>query len=1051
MEQPPLSHASYRLAEPLPETVQHGDILLLMVEVVNTGPAPWITFGQHPVTMAYRWQTPEGHIVVPEGPHTPLPHSIPPDMGFLAELCIEPPPEPGTYHLVIDLVEEQVAWFSERYGAPLVLTVTYLPPTLPRATLVNGNCIANDAIGNHLVTQLRTLRDEGYQVVLVAEHLDPRLPDEVRRAAVVAKRSDIQNPTTRSQWLVNYLLSSDVVIVNYSTYYDLCHVITLPRSSTVIFDYHGITPPELWGTASQDYDHLVLGQQHLNLVQYADAAIAHSQYTAEELRQTGMIPPECVHVMPYAAVTTARYAPPPPPALVERYQPHGERVLLYVGRMARNKRVIDLVEALALVRRRYPDTVLLLVGNVHFEVYRDYAHEVWQRAVDLGCQEQVIFVGEVAHADLEPYYSLCDLFVTASIHEGFCIPVAEAMAHGKPVVAAAAAALPETVGEGGVLCEPCNPADLADKVVGLLDELGELRGSNESGGLSRGGGEAYEAALAQVRQKEKIIAFVTPRYGLDILGGAETGIRGWAEHLARCGYRVEALTTCAHSITDWKNDYPPGVERINGVTVRRFPVDRVDIGTYHVVQEKAILGQTVRSDDEQRFLQNTLKSSALNRYLRDHAEDLACAIFTPYLFGTTYWGMQAVPEKAIIVPCLHDDEPIARLPAFREMLEGAAGLFFNTEAEWSLATEVLGVVNPRRDIIGYGFSDTHPVGDGAAFRARFNLPSPLLLYSGRLEAYKNVPLLLDYFIRYKTEHPGPLTLVLAGSGSLAIPDRPDIVAVGMISDPQTLADAYAAATVLCQPSLKESFSLVLMEAWLQSRPVLVHRQCAATREHVQASGGGYCFDDYVSFHIAMQRLLSAPAHAHRLGERGRDYVQQRYHWDVLIECVIRGIAACTGPQNRYARLAQRGIRRSLDFTHTRFRDALVQVVERARAWNGAPLSPHQCRQLLQLTQVGKPDYTVRSDVPLVGPLVAWVRKQMTSHLREPYFDPIIERQERFNAELVQTLLTALEESTYEQRRLKRTADILREKLRRQATERDHGEQDGTGKGGRKQR
>ncbi|NJN68457.1 MAG: glycosyltransferase family 4 protein [Chloroflexaceae bacterium] len=73
--------------------------------------------------------------------------------------------------------------------------------------------------------------------------------------------------------------------------------------------------------------------------------------------------------------------------------------------------------------------------------------------------------------DLEPYYCLCDMLVTASVHEGLGMPVIEAMRHGSPVVAAAAAALPEAVGGGGLLCEPLNPRDMADKVVHLLRGL----------------------------------------------------------------------------------------------------------------------------------------------------------------------------------------------------------------------------------------------------------------------------------------------------------------------------------------------------------------------------------------------------------------------------------------------------------------------------------------------------------------------------------------------------------------------------------------------------
>src|SRR5438128_785246 len=119
--------------------------------------------------------------------------------------------------------------------------------------------------------------------------------------------------------------------------------------------------------------------------------------------------------------------------------------------------------------------------------------------------------------------------------------------------------------------------------------------------------------------------------------------------------------------------------------------------------------------------------------------------------------MQALPEKAIILPCLHD-EPSARVSIFREMLEGAAGIFFNAYPEHTLAVDSLHIANPQQLVVGYGFDTDDKPGDAAGFRARHNLPEQILFYSGRLEQGKNVPLLLEYFVRYKTEHPGPLTL-----------------------------------------------------------------------------------------------------------------------------------------------------------------------------------------------------------------------------------------------------------------------------------------------------
>jgi glycosyltransferase involved in cell wall biosynthesis len=967
MNQRPLYHARYHLLNSVPQRLGCGESLLLTIELTNLGLVPWVTFGKHPVRLAYHWRTKRGQTVVEDGLRTPLPTLMPPDAQTTVEMRVEAPPEAGEYELVVDLVEEGVAWFSRRGVTPLVIPVTYLAEAAPRACIINGNCVINDAVGNHVVAQLRALRTAGFQTLFLTEFIDERLPADVLRSSFVLRLQDLQQPSSRTRAAAEHFYASDVVLFNYSTYYELAEAIKLAPRGKVIFDYHGVTPPELWDPNSLGYNDVVLGRKHINLVQYADHAIAHSQFTRDELIQTGLIPPDRVHVVPLSVARNSAHSSIPAPALMERYRLHGRRVLLYVGRMARNKRIIDLVEALALVRQQHPETVLLLVGDNQLGPYQDYAHEVQQRAAELGCSEQVIFTGQVA--DVHAFYQLCDLFVTASIHEGFCLPVIEAMAHGKPVVAAAATALPSTVGDAGLLFEPQNPTHMAEQIIRLLNDLPP---AIPQAPLTKGNASVSITPVSSALQNGRVIAFVTPRYGLEIIGGAERLIRGWAEYLAKQGYPVEVLTTCTANMAEWINHYTPGVEQLNGVTVRRFSTDRVDAaGGYHRVLVKANRGDYVSYQDELDFVQHNLRSSDLNRYLREHADEFEGVMFAPYLFGTTYWGMQQVPHKAIIVPCLHD-EPSARLSVFREMLEGAAGLFFNTQAECDFATGALNVANPYRTVIGYGFEPNPVSGDSAAFRARYKLPDQVLLYSGRLEAGKNVPLLLDYFVRYKQDHPGPLTLVLTGSGDIPIPRRSDIVALGVLPE-EELPNAYSAALALCQPSLNESFSIVMMEAWLQGRPALVHADCAVTSSHVHASGGGAVFSDYPSFRAALQRLVNSPVHAAELGQRGRAYVLQHYAWDNVLERLLQGIAAFTRPRSEYERLAQRGIQRSLAFTPIRVNDQLLQVVE-------SVLTPQQRKQLRRTTQAGISSYTKRPYRVAVEQAVGWMRRKVAVRL-----------------------------------------------------------------------
>jgi len=126
-----------------------------------------------------------------------------------------------------------------------------------------------------------------------------------------------------------------------------------------------------------------------------------------------------------------------------------------------------LVEALALVQRQSPNAVLLLVGDDRSNpAIAENVARIKARAVELGIAKSVIFTGVVE--DLSPYYRLADVYATASLHEGFDVPLIEAMASGLAVVASRATAHPWVVGEAGLLVEPGNVADLADKLVQVL-------------------------------------------------------------------------------------------------------------------------------------------------------------------------------------------------------------------------------------------------------------------------------------------------------------------------------------------------------------------------------------------------------------------------------------------------------------------------------------------------------------------------------------------------------------------------------------------------------
>lgn len=114
-----------------------------------------------------------------------------------------------------------------------------------------------------------------------------------------------------------------------------------------------------------------------------------------------------------------------------------------------------------------------------------------------------------------------------------------------------------------------------------------------------------------------------------------------------------------------------------------------------------------------------------------------------------------------------------------------------------------------------------------------------------------------------------------GWGPETIPARSDILNVGLVNE-QDKWDAYAAATLFCQPSINESFSIAMMKAWLSGLPVIVHADCEVTRYSVVQSNGGLYFRDYEEYEAVLDMLLADESLRRRLADNGKRYVQAEY-------------------------------------------------------------------------------------------------------------------------------------------------------------------------------
>lgn len=285
-----------------------------------------------------------------------------------------------------------------------------------------------DAIGDSARLMRDAFRAWGHQADVYALELDEDLEGDGRRFA---------------DWRAGG--RGDVVLLHYALPSPLTPALAEVASRRVLL-HHNITPPEFFAAWDTELTRICeLGRRELGTLSGVELGLADSEYNRAELEQAGFAP---TGVLPIA-MDFARYRERPDPVRLRMLR-DGRTNLLFVGRLSPNKAHADLIRLAAAWRRWLdPGVRLVLVGKPPRRPGYLHALRGLAAALGLGASD-VVFTGHVDHAELLACYGSADLFVSMSEHEGFGVPLLEAMLLDVPVLAYRCTAVADTLGSAGL-------------------------------------------------------------------------------------------------------------------------------------------------------------------------------------------------------------------------------------------------------------------------------------------------------------------------------------------------------------------------------------------------------------------------------------------------------------------------------------------------------------------------------------------------------------------------------------------------------------------------
>ncbi|EMY77947.1 glycosyltransferase, group 1 family protein [Leptospira weilii serovar Ranarum str. ICFT] len=447
----------------------------------------------------------------------------------------------------------------------------------------------------------------------------------------------------------------------------------------------------------------------------------------------------------------------------------------------------------------------------------------------------------------------------------------------------------------------------------------------------------------------KKIAVVSPIFSDQVSGGSEKLIFQFVELLA-ADFEITVLTTRSLDYITWKNSIPIEEKNLfhEGTNLSKpirfekrssslggkYKVLRFTVEKQRNIEKFDRLSKKILAHQNKENVRHWLREQGpyvpeLIQFIESRKSEYDLFFFVSYLYYPLVFGLPLVAEKSVVIPTFHD-EAAAYLPIYKEVLTDQSSYSFNTPEELEVFRNVLGYEPSTYSIIGMNlnldrywdesvskrkfniFESSNPSENFKTSSSSKNIQSsnsqerskvsntrtissaskevPFLLYVGRVDQGKGFLEMAEWFVEWKKNTEFPHKLKIAGKIVSKIPSKilenQNIDFLGFVEEPIKL-ELLQSCACLINSSPLESFSIVLMEVWLNGKPALVNGRSDVLKGHCLRSNGGLFYSDRKSFFATLDYILDHPNESIEMGANGKKYVEQNFNPKTVKEKLLR--------------------------------------------------------------------------------------------------------------------------------------------------------------------